>query len=72
MAVLLLPEPRFHLEPYQLPELRQLEKTIRSSVLAPYLVPGRTIHSAKPVLYDFMHSDYDHFEDYLSSLMRRD
>ena len=57
---------------YQLPELRQLEKTIRSSVLAPYLVPGRTIHSAKPVLYDFMHSDYDHFEDYLSSLMRRD
>ena len=57
---------------YQLPELRQLEKTIRSSVLAPYLVPGRTIHSSKPVLYDFMHSDYDHFEDYLSSLTRRD
>ncbi|MBQ9059879.1 MAG: hypothetical protein IJ128_01885 [Firmicutes bacterium] len=57
---------------HELPELRRLEKTIRASVLAPYLVPGKTLHSAKPVIYDFMRSDFDHFEDYISSLLNRD
>ena len=53
-------------------ELVRLQNKLSSSLLAPYLVPGRTIHSAQPVLYDFLHSDYDHFEDYLMSLMPED
>lgn len=63
-------------------DVRYLEGTIARSVLAPYLIPsGRynfipgkgktatgTYEFRQPILYEFMRSDFEHFEDFLEVL----
>ena len=70
---------------YSLQDLHYLERTIASSPLAPYLIPsGRfnfvpgggynaagTYEFREPILYEFMNSDFEHFEDFLQA-MRED
>ncbi len=67
---------------YSLQDLHYLERTIASSPLAPYLIPsGRfnfvpggsynaagTFEFREPILYEFMNSDFEHFEDFLQAL----
>lgn len=71
---------------YRLEDLYYLERTIASSVLAPYLSPGGhfnfvpgsarrprgTITFREPVLYEFMCSDFERFEDFLAALQGED
>ena len=67
---------------HSLPDLHHLEQTISASVLAPYLIPsGRfnfvpggaynaagTFEFREPILYEFMRSDFEHFEDFLAAM----
>ncbi len=53
---------------YSLEDIRRLERTVKRSVLAPYLVPSAKYEFKEPVLYEFMHSDIDYFETFLALL----
>lgn len=48
--------------------IRELEQTVRRSILAPYLLPVARFEFKEPVLYEFMHSDIDYFETFLEML----
>lgn len=65
---------------YSPADLRYLESTLANSVLAPYFIPSghfrfiaggghdpRTGHYVfqEPILYEFMNSDFEHFEEFL-------
>lgn len=53
---------------YSLPEIYNLEKSIASSPLAPYLIVSARYEFRDPILYEFMNSDFEHFEDFLEML----
>ena len=68
---------------YNAADLHYLERTVAGSVLAPYFIPSGhykfipgggyrpdTGHYEfrEPVLYEFMQSDFEHFEDFLQTL----
>ncbi len=51
---------------YSLKEIRQLEGKLRLSPLAPFLIPTAKYEFKEPVLFEFMQSDFDDFDDFLS------
>lgn len=50
---------------YSLPEIHDLEKDLRKSVLAPYVVATGKYEFKEPVLYEFVESNFDDFNDFL-------
>ena len=53
---------------YSLQDIKTLERTVRTSILAPYLIPSAKFEFKEPVLYEFIHSDIDYFETFLEML----
>lgn len=51
---------------YSLNGIHALEKDLRKSVLAPYLMPTAKYEFKEPVLYEFIQSDFEDFNDFLS------
>ena len=56
---------------YDVSDLHVLEARLGRNVLAPYLLQNAKYEFIEPVLYEFVHSDIDYFDEYLS-LIRRD
>lgn len=50
---------------YDLPGIHALEKDLRKSVLSPYVVPTDKYEFKEPVLYEFVESNFDDFNDFL-------
>lgn len=50
---------------YDLPAIHALEKDLRKSVLSPYVVPTDKYEFKEPVLYDYVESDFEDFNDFL-------
>lgn len=50
---------------YDLPGIHALEKDLRKSVLAPYVVATGKYEFKEPVLYEFVESQFDDFNDFL-------
>lgn len=51
---------------YSLSGIHALEKDLRKSVLAPYLIATAKYEFKEPVLYEFIQSDFEDFSDFLS------
>lgn len=50
---------------YSLPSIHQLEKTLKNSPLAPFLMPTAKYEFKEPVLFEFIQSDFEDFEEFL-------
>lgn len=50
---------------YSLSGIHSLEKDLRKSVLAPYLVATAKYEFKEPVLYEFIQSDFEDFDEFL-------
>lgn len=50
---------------YDLPAIHVLEKDLRKSVLSPYVVATDKYKFKEPVLYDYVESEFDDFNDFL-------
>lgn len=50
---------------YDLPSIHALEKDLRKSVLSPYVVPTDKYEFKEPVLYDYVESDFEDFNEFL-------
>lgn len=50
---------------YGLPEIHALEKDLRKSVLSPYLVTTDKYEFKEPVLYDFVESKFEDFNEFI-------
>ena len=50
---------------YDLPAIHALEKDLRKSVLSPYMVPTDKYEFKEPVLYDYIESDFEDFNEFL-------
>lgn len=53
---------------YSREDIRELEKTIAGSILSPYIIPSARYEFPEPILYEFMQSDFEHFETFLEML----
>ena len=51
---------------YSLEDIKRVERTVRSSILAPYLLVSERYEYKDPVLYEFMHGDIENFDAFLS------
>lgn len=50
---------------YSLPGIYQLEKKLSNSPLAPFLMPTAKYEFKEPVLFEFINSDFEDFDDFL-------
>ena len=50
---------------YDLPAIHALEKDLRKSVLSPYVVPTDKYEFKEPVLYDYIESDFEDFNEFI-------
>ncbi len=50
---------------YDLPAIHALEKDLRKSVLSPYVVATDKYEFKEPVLYDYVESEFDDFNEFL-------
>ena len=50
---------------YDLPAIHTLEKDLRKSVLSPYVVATDKYEFKEPVLYDYIESDFDDFNEFI-------
>ena len=50
---------------YDLPAIHALEKDLRKSVLSPYVVATDKFEFKEPVLYDYVESEFDDFNEFL-------
>ena len=50
---------------YSLPGIHALERDLRKSVLAPYLMATAKYEFKEPVLYEFIQSDFEDFNEFL-------
>ena len=50
---------------YDLPAIHALEKDLRKSVLSPYVVPTDKYEFKEPVLYDYIDSDFEDFNEFI-------
>ena len=50
---------------YDLPAIHALEKDLRKSVLSPYVVATDKYEFKEPVLYDYIESDFDDFNEFI-------
>ena len=50
---------------YDLPAIHSLEKDLRKSVLSPYVVATDKYEFKEPVLYDYIESDFDDFNEFI-------
>lgn len=50
---------------YSLPGIHQLEKKLAACPLAPFLMPTAKYEFKEPVLFEFINSDFEDFEDFL-------
>lgn len=50
---------------YDLPAIHALEKDLRKSVLSPYVVATDKYEFKEPVLYDYVESDFDDFNEFI-------
>ncbi len=50
---------------YDLPAIHALEKDLRKSVLSPYTVATDKYEFKEPVLYDYIESDFDDFNEFI-------
>ncbi len=53
---------------YGLNEIRSIEKNLQKSPLSSFLLPTAKYEFKEPVLYDFIQSDFEDFDDFLRSL----
>ena len=51
---------------YTLQEIRYLENKLKASPLAPFLIPAAKYEFKEPVLFEFMQSDFEDFDDFLN------
>lgn len=51
---------------YTLQEIRHLENQLKVSPLAPFLIPTAKYEFKEPVLFEFMQSDFEDFDDFLN------
>ena len=51
---------------YTLQEIRYLENQLKVSPLAPFLIPTAKYEFKEPVLFEFMQSDFEDFDDFLN------
>lgn len=51
---------------YSLPDIRYLENRLKMSPLAPFLMTTAKYEFKEPVLFEFIQSDFEDFEDFLS------
>lgn len=51
---------------YSLIEIRHIERRLRTGPLAPFLMMTAKYEFRESVLFDFMHSDFEDFDDFLS------
>ncbi len=51
---------------YTLQEIRYLENKLKASPLAPFLIPTAKYEFKEPVLFEFMQSDFEDFDDFLN------
>ncbi|MCI2061273.1 MAG: hypothetical protein LKJ83_00640 [Eubacteriaceae bacterium] len=50
---------------YSVPSIQKMEREIMKSPLGNFLVPTEKFEFKEPVLYEFINSDFDRFEDFL-------
>lgn len=53
---------------YGISEIRSLEKTLTKSPLHPYLLPVAKYEFKEPILYEFIQSDFEDFNEFLESI----
>jgi hypothetical protein len=50
---------------YSVPAIQKMEREIMRSALGNFLIPTEKFEFKEPVLYEFINSDFDRFEDFL-------
>ena len=50
---------------YDLPAIHALERDLRKSILSPYVVATDKYEFKEPVLYDYVESDFEDFNEFL-------
>lgn len=50
---------------YTIPDIHALEVNLKNSLLAPFLIPSGKYEFKEPVLFEFIQSDFDDFDDFL-------
>ncbi|PWL92931.1 MAG: hypothetical protein DBY08_06055 [Clostridiales bacterium] len=58
------------LSSYNLPDIRRMEIDLASSPMAPYIVPVSKYEFKDPVLFDFINSSFDDFEDFVAAIAK--
>lgn len=53
---------------YTLDEIRNMERRLKVSLLAPYLMTTAKYEFKEPILYEFIHSGFEDFEDFLDAI----
>ena len=56
------------LSAYTLEEIRNMERRLKVSVLAPYLMTTAKYEFKEPILYEFINSGFEDFEDFLDAI----
>lgn len=55
---------------YSISNIHAMEKDLRKSVLAPYLIATAKYEFKEPILYEFVQSDFDDFNDFLDFIRK--
>ena len=58
------------LSSYSLADIRRMELDLASSPMAPYIVPISKYEFKDPVLFDFINSSFDDFEDFVAAIAK--
>ncbi len=53
---------------YTLEDIRNMERRLKVSLLAPYLMTTAKYEFKEPILYEFIHSGFEDFEDFLDAI----
>ena len=55
---------------YNLSDIRRMELDLAESSMAPYIVPVSKYEFKDPVLFDFINSSFDDFEDFVATITK--
>lgn len=66
----LLEDNQIILSSYSQADIRRMELDLASSPMAPYIVPVSKYEFKEPVLFDFINSSFDDFEDFVAAIAK--
>lgn len=66
----LLEDNQLILASYSEPDIKRMELDLASSAMAPYVVPVSKYEFKEPVLFEFINSAFDDFEDFVAAIAR--